>query len=83
MGRLVKMSINSNGVCFFDIVPVFVDTMICALCLEFAYVLFLVTFDTKAKVYSIFRLTIRLVPNFETFARSAGKKVRVDDVVAA
>ena len=83
MVRLVKMSINSNGVWFPDVVPVFVDSTICALCLELAHVLFLVAFDTKAKVYSIFCLTICLVPDFETFACSAGKEICVYDVVAA
>ena len=83
MARLVEMSIDGDGIRSSDIVPMFIDPTIGALGLEISHVLFLVALDTKAKVYCIFRLTIRLMSDLETFACSAGKEIRVDDVVAA
>ena len=83
MSRLVEVPIYADCVWPGHIVSVLIYASVCALSLDFAYILFLVTFYTKAKVYSIFRLTICLVPSFETFACSAGKEIRVDDVVAA
>ena len=83
MARLVEMSIDGDRIRSSDIIPVFINPSIGALAFELSHVLFLVALDTKAEVYCIFRLTIRLMSDLETFACSAGEGIGVYDVFAA
>ena len=83
MARLGEMSIDGNGVWSTDVVSVFIDPSIGALGLQLPHVLLLVTFDTKAEVYSIFRPAIRLMSDLEAFTCSASERIRVYYVFAA
>ena len=83
MAGLCEMSIDGNGIWSAYVVPMFVDPTIGALGLKLSHILLLVAFDTKAEVYCIFRLAVRLMSDLEAFTSSASEGIRVYYVFAA